>query len=168
MCYLQETSLIKIYIDEELRLEKDASQKIIFFRQWYVSRSIRCHFVCLYVCVIMKCRWMCVGIYVEVRQEFTLMSPSSGLIQLGILETKTLSLIVIIHLGIPETKTLTVTWGSLIQLGWLFLEPQGSTCLNQLSTWITVLSPLARLFNVYVREQTQVPLLTRQALHLLK
>lgn len=59
MCYLQETSLIKIYIDEELRLEKDASQKIIFFRQWYVSRSIRCHFVCLCVCVIMKCRWMC-------------------------------------------------------------------------------------------------------------
>lgn len=79
-----------------------------------------------------------------------------------------LSFIVIIHLGILETKTLTVTWGSLIQLGWLVLEPQGSTCLNQLSTWITVLSPLARLFNVYLREQTQVPLLTRQALHLLK
>lgn len=121
--------------------------KMIHYKKWFsldndmwaeVSGGTLCVSVHMCVCVIMKCRCMSVGIYVKARQEFTLMSHFSGLI----------------HLGILETKTLTVTWGSLIQLGWLVLEPQGSTCLNQPSTWITVVCPLACLFNVCIREQT--------------
>lgn len=72
--------------------------KKMHYKKWFsldndtwaeVSGGTLCQ--CVYVCVIMKCRCMCVGIYVKARQEFTLMSLLSGLIHLGILEIKTLS-----------------------------------------------------------------------------